>query len=227
MYKPKILLSGNKKLQNYIDAVEGVGGIATEKYLPEIDVDFDGLLLCGGNDIDPKYYGEGIDGAVNIDCLRDEVEFALLKAFIEAGKPVMGICRGCQFINVFFGGSLYQDIKNANEHSSFSDFDLVHRVSAAKGSIAHDLYGADFVVNSSHHQAINKLGKGLKVTMMCADNTVIEGFEHESLPVFAVQWHPERMCCTNRRDDTVDGTAIFEHFVRMCEKNCSCSYGLG
>lgn len=217
--KAKILLSGNKKLQYYVDAVNGVGGIATAKYLPEVDTDYDGLILCGGNDINPDYYGEKIDGTVNIDSERDAAEFALLKAFVEAGKPVLGICRGCQLLNIYFGGTLYQNINNAVEHSSFSDFDLIHNVKAERGSIAEQLYGAEFTVNSFHHQAVNKLGKGLKITMMSADNTVIEGFEHETLPIFAVQWHPERMCFSKRREDTVDGKEIFKYFIQMCENN--------
>ncbi len=217
MNKPKILLSGNKKLQYYVDAVEGVDGIAVAKYLPEIDTNFDGLILCGGNDINPVYYGEEINGSVDIDSERDAVEFDLLKAFVDADKPVMGVCRGFQLINVYFGGSLYQHIRNANEHSSYSDFDLIHPVCASKNSIAGNLYGLDFKVNSFHHQAVNRLGRGLKATMWSADATVIEGFEHESLPVFGVQWHPERMCFSKHRDDTVDGTAIFAHFMQMCK----------
>ena len=217
MQQPKILLSGNRKLPFYVDAVNGVGGAAEALYLPEISTEYDGLLLCGGNDVDPHYYGEDIDGSVKIDHERDKVEFALLKAFVDAGKPVFGICRGCQLINIFFGGTLYQHIDNANEHVSFEGADSIHPVSAAKGSIAEALYGTDFVVNSSHHQAVKILGEGLKATVMSADNTVIEGLEHESLPVFAVQWHPERMCFTKQRDDTVDGTAIFEYFVQMCK----------
>ena len=217
MNKPKILLSGNQKLQNYAEAVNETGGIATAMYLPQIDVSYDGLILCGGNDIDPKYYGEKIDGSVNIDYERDKVEFAVLKEYVRLGKPILGICRGCQLINVFFGGSLHQDIKNANEHSPCDGFDLIHRVKAVDGSIANNIYGADFTVNSYHHQAVNKLGRGLKVTMMSADNTVIEGFEHTELPILGVQWHPERMCFSNRRADTVDGGAIFEYFVQMCK----------
>lgn len=217
MNRPRILLSGKQKMQNYADAVNYTGGIATAAYLPEVDASYDGLILCGGNDMDPRYYGEEIDGSFNIDYERDKVEFALLEAYVRLDKPVLGICRGCQLINVFFGGSLYQDIKNANEHSPSDKIDLIHPVKAIDGSIAKSLYGSDFVVNSYHHQAVNKLGKGLKVTMMSADNTVVEGIEHMDLPIFGVQWHPERMCFSNRRTDTVDGGAIFAHFVQMCK----------
>lgn len=217
MDRPVILLSGQKKLQNYIDAVEDAGGIAVAEYLPEVDASYDGLILCGGGDIDPGYYHEEVDGSVNIDHARDRTELALLQAFVDAGKPVLGICRGLQLINVFFGGTLYQDLDNAREHSSYSDYDLIHPVHAEKGSVEEALYGADFTVNSYHHQAVKDLGKGLRATMKAAGSSVIEGIEHETLPVFAVQWHPERMCFSNRREDTVDGSGIFRHFVKMCK----------
>ena len=213
--KPRILLSGKSKLSNYSDAVNYAGGIATAKYLPEIDTSYDGLILCGGNDSDPKYYGEEINGSVNIDYKRDEVEFALADAFIKAGKAVMGICRGHQLLNIYFGGSLYQDLKNAKEHSSFADYDLIHTVTAKKESIAEQLYGNTFTVNSFHHQAIKKLGENLTPTIFSGD--IIEGFEHKTLKVFGVQWHPERMCCSNKRDDTVDGAEIFKYFIQLCK----------
>lgn len=217
MKKPRILLSGNRKLPNYVDAVVGSGGIADAKYLPEIDTDYDGLILCGGNDTDPAYYGEQIDGAVNIDYERDKCEFALLKAFVDAGKPVFGICRGFQFINIFFGGTLHQHAETANKHSSFESYDLIHPVHALVGSVAEKLYGTDFTVNSAHHQSIKKLGDGLKITMTSPEDAVVEGIEHTSLPIIGVQWHPERMCFLNRRDDTVDGAAIFKYFINMCK----------
>ena len=218
MKKPRILLSGNKKLPNYINAVTQCGGIAFAKYLPEIDAGYDGIILCGGNDIDPAYYGEAVNGSVNIDHERDVVEFELLKAYVDAGKPVMGICRGCQLINVFFGGSLYQDMENAREHSSYADFDLTHSVSAVNGSIAAQLYGTEFVVNSYHHQSAKKIGEGCRVTMVSADEKVVEGIEHVALPVFGVQWPPERMCFANKREDTVDGKEIFRYFIELCKK---------
>ena len=91
MIKPKILLSANLKKEDYIDAVNSCGGIAVAEYCPEASADgYDGLILCGGNDINPAYYNEEINGAVNIDNERDEAEFSLLKAFIDAKKAGNG-----------------------------------------------------------------------------------------------------------------------------------------
>ena len=208
-------MSASKNFEVYCDAVNGCGGIATAKYLPEIDTSYDGLILCGGNDSDPKYYGEEINGAVNIDYNRDAVELALADSFIKAGKAVMGICRGHQLLNIYFGGTLYQDLENAKEHSSFADYDLIHTVTAQKGSVAERLYGDSFTVNSYHHQGIKKLGENLIPTIFSGD--IIEGFEHSTLKVFGVQWHPERMCCSNKRYDTVDGAEIFKYFIELCK----------
>lgn len=214
--KPKILLSANKNMQYYIGAVNLSGGDAVCEYLPEVDLSCDGLILCGGSDIDPKYYGQADNGSVNIDASRDECEFKLAKAFIEAGKPVMGICRGAQLLNVYFGGSLIGHLPNADLHTSGSGVDLVHSVEAEKGSILETLYGGNFKTNSSHHQAVKKLGAGLVATAFC--DGVVEAFEHTAFPVVAYQFHPERMCFSKRREDTVDGRDIFEHFVELCKK---------
>ena len=217
MNRVKILLSGNTNLQYYIDAVNGVGAVADAKYLPDIGTNYDGLILCGGNDIHPKYYSEQIDGAVNIDNDRDTLEFALLKAYIDAGKPVLGICRGYQLINIFFGGSLYQNLPESHLHTNGTDFYCTHTVTADEDSILGKLYGTAFSVNSAHHQAVKVLGSGLHATARWADK-YIEAYEHVSLPIFGVQWHPERMCFSQKRTDTVDGTKIFEYFIKMCEK---------
>ena len=77
-------------------------------------------MLCGGSDIHPSYYNEEMDGSRNIDEARDKQEFALLKAFVEAGKPVLGICRGCQLINIFFGGTLYQQYLDVAFQSTYA-----------------------------------------------------------------------------------------------------------
>lgn len=215
---PKILLSGSTKTHNYVDAVEKLGGIAVAQYLPEYDSSCDGLILCGGSDISPNYYGEELNGSVNIDDARDKAEMNLIRQFVEAGKPILGICRGCQILNVYFGGSLYQHIDNAREHASNADYDLIHPVTAEKGSVPARLYGTDFVVNSYHHQAVKKLGDGFRITMVSGPERIVEAIEHETLPIFAVQWHPERMCFAHKRKDTVDGSEIFKHFLSLCRQ---------
>ena len=194
-----------------------MGADVVAEYLPAIDTDYDGLILCGGNDVDPKYYNEEINGSVDIDNKRDEVDFALLKAYIDAGKPVLGICRGFQLINIYFGGTLYQDIKEANLHKRINDVDSVHSINAEKNSIIAKLYGQDVSVNSAHHQAVKELGKGLRATAYWQDK-YIEAFEHTELPIFAVQWHPERTCFSMARNDTCDGSKLFEYFIKLCEE---------
>ena len=215
--KPRILLSVNSKRDNYIDAVNNCGGIAVPQYCPEVSTEYDGLIICGGNDIDPAYYNEKMNGSVNIDAKRDMAEFALAKAFAEKKKPIFGICRGCQLLNVAFGGNLYQDISNASEHCSFSDYDLVHKVTVKKDSFLYKMYGVEFSVNSFHHQAIKETGNGFDV-LATADGTTIEGIIHKELPIFGVQWHPERMCFANKREDTVDGSEIFKFFIKLCKE---------
>ena len=217
MRKMKILLSRGSSAENYLNALEGVGAEGVAKYLPEVDTNYDGLILCGGADVDPKYYNEEINGSVGIDKERDEAEFALLKAYVEAGKPVLGICRGCQLINVFFGGSLYQHLERADLHVSVKGADAIHEIRAEEGSMLNTLYGESFSVNSSHHQAVKALGEGLRATAYW-NNEYVEAHEHETLPIFSVQFHPERMCFDKARTDTVNGAEIFKHFISVCEK---------
>ncbi len=212
--KPHILLSANTNKEYYIDAINNCGGVACAKYCPTFSNEYDGLVLCGGNDIGPHYYGEDINGAVDIDDKRDEAEFKLAKAFIAAGKPILGICRGSQLLNIVFGGSLYQHIACAEMHKAHQEGDRIHSVKAVGSHTVSKLYGTDFFVNSAHHQAVKKLGNELEVTLMSDD--IIEGFEHNKLPIIGVQWHPERMCFSQARNDTVDGAKLFEHFIKMC-----------
>lgn len=217
MRKPRILLSGKLNPASYANAVNEAGGEADFHYLPPIDTGYDGLILCGGNDVDPKYYHEDLNGSVDIDEDRDSLEFALLKAYVEAGKPVMGICRGYQLINIFFGGTMYQHIPEAPIHTNGTDYYCVHDVTADPDSIVGRLYGTEFSVNSAHHQTVKELGEGLRATAWWQDKYV-EAIEHDSLPILGVQWHPEKMCFALRRNDTVDGKEIFLHFLQLCKK---------
>lgn len=216
----KILLVANAKWENYARAISALGATPVVKYLPDDDVDYDGLVLCGGNDINPRFYNQELNGSRNLDTARDETEINLLKHFIDTGKPILGICRGLQLLNVALGGTLVQDINDSSIHCSGTDFDLVHRVEADDDSIFKRLYGNSFCVNSYHHQAIDTLGDGLVATLYCGDR--IEGIEHQSKPYFAVQFHPERMCLELLRNDTVDGIKIFEYFLDMCRNFKSC-----
>ena len=218
MKKIKILLSYGDSAENYIDIIEQLGAEAVAKYLPSVDTSYDGLILCGGNDINPERYGEGMDGATDIHFERDTAEFALLQAYLNAGKPIMGICRGHQLINVFFGGSLHQDMPETHLHRGENHADLVHTVNAVPDSILGGLYGETFAVNSTHHQAIKALGNGLRATATWNDQYV-EAIEHTKYPIFGVQWHPERMCGKHERKDTVCGADLFKYFIDLCEKH--------
>lgn len=215
--RPKILLSYESNIQNYRNAVENLGAVAVPGFLAEYDPSYDALILCGGGDADPTYYGEAINGSRRINPDRDKAEFALLDAFVKAEKPIFGICRGMQLINVFFGGSLIQHVDTADKlHYALEGGDFVHKVHAEKGSTICSLYGDSFFVNSRHHQAVKKAGDGLKVTAVSAEDGIVECIEHTSLPIIGTQWHPERMCFANKREDTVDGSLILKYFIDMC-----------
>lgn len=214
--KPNILIStGGGNAANYITAIEAAGGRADARYLPAPNLGYDGLLLAGGDDIDPVRFGQANCGSRGIDRARDEAELALLTAFFGAGKPVLAICRGHQVVNVWLGGDLVQDLDPslAPFHGGGEE-DRVHPVKAAEGSLLHRLYGPVFSVNSSHHQALGRLGRGLSATAR-SEGGVIEAAEHNALPLISVQFHPERMTGRLARPDTVDGGAIFRAFLNM------------
>ncbi len=146
------------------------------------------LLLPGGGDLHPSLYGQEDRGSTNIDEQRDRAELALMRRFTGLQLPVLGVCRGCQLVNVFFGGTLHQDIPG---HSRLGQADRMHG-SYTDDPVLNALYGTRFPVNSSHHQAVDRLGSGLHVIQWADDGTV-EAIRHETLPVFCVQWHPERL----------------------------------
>jgi putative glutamine amidotransferase len=160
----------------------------------------DGILFTGGEDIDPKYYGEIPAGAEAAAAERDVQEFKLFEAFYSARKPILGICRGSQLMNVFFRGSLIQDIpsegKGYIDHTRYSEgggFTLVHGVSVEKGTLLASLTGEKVRVNTMHHQAVRKVGDGLIVAAVSEDG-LIEGVERPGYPfMLGVQWHPERL----------------------------------
>ena len=217
MKQTRIQISGEAGfMKHYILAVQGAGGQPIEGYAPAPDPTCDGLLLCGGGDVIPARYGQEDRGCEAMDPVRDEAEFALLDAYLKTGKPVLGICRGMQLMNVAFGGTLIQDLApGCKPFHGGAGRDLVHPIRAAEGSLLHRLYGPLFPVNSTHHQAVDALGKGFRATAW-AESGFVEAMEHESLPLIAVQFHPERMAYHRRREDTVDGAPLLCHFLELC-----------
>ena len=173
--------------------------------------------MCGGNDIHPRFFGEDFNGSVDIDEARDIAEIAVAKQFMQTNKPILGICRGMQLLNVLLGGSLIQDLPNVDEHRLSRHEETFHGVLAEKGGIFEKLYGEKFVINSFHHQALNRLGDGLKATLHSWDGKVIEGVQHVEKPYLGVQFHPEKMLLPMDVEGLVDGLEIFRYFLSLCE----------
>lgn len=171
--------------QNYRRAIAQAGRICC---VGENIERCEALLLPGGGDVEPWRYG-----AKTLDCrgaepARDEEELRLIDEFLSAGKPILGICRGLQILNVYFGGTLSQHVEG---HGTVDGRDSFHPSRIAPSPLRR-LYGGALQVNSAHHQAIDRLGSGLQAVQW-ADDGVIEAVMHETLPVWAVQWHPERL----------------------------------
>lgn len=158
----------------------------------------DALVLQGGSDIHPQFYGEPIRHARGrIDPRRDRCELDLLEAFVAAGKPVLGICRGMQLINVAYGGSLFQDLQaeaatSAAHHVQDLYDEHLHPIAFAPDGWLREVYQADGgLVNSIHHQAVREPGRGLRIEAR-ADDGVVEAVRAEGEGfVVGVQWHPE------------------------------------
>lgn len=213
--RPHILISTGNHPKEYVEAIERNGGIAHAGYLPPYDAACDGLLLAGGCDVEPSRYGQEKNGARACDPERDECEKELIRLFAEAGKPIFGICRGIQILNVCCGGTLIQDLPPMPEHN-VPGKTIYHGVVSEPGSLMEALYGNEFPVNSFHHEAVCRAADGFIVTLRSAEDGVVEAMEHVSRPWFAVQFHPERMI--NGDPFAADGNLLFRHFVSLCRK---------
>lgn len=237
-HKPLIGITANWKLvddisgkvsmnDGYARSVARAGGVAV-LIPPGADAEalaehLDGLLIPGGADIDPKHYGEERHPAAKIvNAPRFEEEWALLQAFEARRKPILGICYGCQLLNVWRGGALYQHLpdlptvtlkhQRANSDEPFPR----HFVEVAPDSKLAQIEGQTrFETVSAHHQAIRTVGRGLVITAYSPDG-VVEAIEDPTHPFFiGVQWHPER------DPDAPATRRLFEAFVKACRANQS------
>lgn len=215
----KIFIYGEReKRANYVNALEGCGAEAVVSMNIAQANGCDGLLLAGGGDISPDIYGQKNNGSRDIDKKLDEAELALVEKFYRSGRPILGICRGMQVINAAFGGDLIQDIESGEVHRwTEKTGDKVHYITAKSGFL-NRLYGERFSVNSAHHQAVGKIADGFTVAAV-ADDGIVEAIECAEKNIFAVQWHPERMCFENSRNDTVDGKLVFAYFLSIFGQN--------
>ena len=189
MEKTVYIWGSPRRFANYRRWVESAGGRAVFGDAAEGQGKrWDALLLPGGGDLEPWRYGRENTASRGLEPERDEAELRLLQDFTAAGKPVLGVCRGLQTINVFFGGTLLQDIPG---HGAVEGADRLHAVRTAPSPLRR-LFGERAPVNSAHHQAADRLGSGLRAVQWAGDG-VVEALCHERLPVWAVQWHPERL----------------------------------
>jgi len=161
----------------------------------------DGLLLTGGGDVDPRYFGvmDSLGKSKDVNSSRDEFEFNALEIALDRNIPILGICRGMQVTNVYLGGSLILDLPSAGyeDHAREKKYEFDHQVRIDGRSLLQSVVGREVVeVNSSHHQAVDHLGNGLMASAVSSDG-VIEAAEwimKDRMPfLMLVQWHPERM----------------------------------
>ena len=213
--------------QTYINEIIKSGGIpfiipltTDSKLILEIINNISGLVLSGGVDIDPKYYGEINSGkSVEISDFLDKCEKEVIRIALESDIPVLGICRGMQALNVFCGGSLIQDIPSESEsvliHRLIKPDIAFHKITLEKSSPLSDIMGfGEHVVNSYHHQAIKNLAPEFSVCATAEDG-IIEAIYHKNKKfVLGIQWHPER-----DHEIATENKDILDGFIKICSSD--------
>ncbi|MFV0557922.1 MAG: gamma-glutamyl-gamma-aminobutyrate hydrolase family protein [Enterococcus sp.] len=231
--KPIIGIAGNERMmtdfdthwlsytpKNFVDAIAQAGGVplilplGSSENVPIYVQQIDKLLLTGGQDIDPRNYHQLPHPKLEaIHPQRDQFELALIHEAIKQKKPILGICRGMQLLNVALGGTLYQDfslrtpasLKHVQLPTPFAF--ATHEVQIEKETWLSSLIGSTYHVNSFHHQGIAQLAPMLTI-MASASDGVIEAFEHQTQRISGIQWHPE--LALNRASEQ----KIFHFFVQ-------------
>ena len=183
--------------------------------LPDLFARLDGILLAGGGDLDPTHYGTEYHGRLsNVHPPRDELELELARMAVSSGRPLLGICRGCQVLNVALGGTLYPHLPTepggsiTHELRGSERTVLAHEVIIEPGTRFEQMLGERTIgVNSHHHQGLREIGSGLRVAARAPDG-LVEAVELEGHPFcLAVQWHPEWLMHQRWTQD------LFRHFV--------------
>lgn len=224
-FTPSYDLEGDFLRMNptYTDAVNAAGGIPIilplklqDEELDAVIKHFDGFLFTGGPDVNPLIFGEETRaGCGAVSSLRDDLELRLFPKLVTADKPVLGICRGIQVMNIAMGGDIYQDIPSqystTQQHSQASKSSVAsHHIYPQAGTLLRDILKKDrAAVNSHHHQAVRALGQGFLADAYAQDRLI----EAISMPgkkfILGVQWHPEGLW---KHD--ADSAAIFQAFIR-------------
>ena len=179
----------------------------------------DGFLFTGGADIEPKHYGEEKhENCWIVEPARDRLEMAVMRKAMRSDKPIFGICRGMQMLNVVMGGALYQDlpsqVKTEIPHRQSEEKDMPsHPILVGKDTPLFALVGKDVMAgNSFHHQGIKRLADGLKVMGRAEDGMIEAVYDPTKKYLRAYQWHPERLY----KDS--DNKAVFDDFIKACKK---------
>lgn len=204
---PKIAIAGRiRDTGNYEACLKRLGiDCITTLSLSEIQ-SCSALLLPGGGDITPAFFGQKNAGSRCIDTELDIIQLQALEQAIRYEKPVLGICKGMQIINVFFGGTIVQHMPEHAQHE-YKNGDQSHDTVIVPGSFLHGIYGNRLIVNSAHHQCLGKLGREILLAQYASPTPTPEAICHRTLPLYGVQWHPERLY--------PDGDALFLFFCSL------------
>lgn len=196
---------------DYISKIEATGSIAIiiPCFSPHIDIYIemcDAFIFPGWQDIDPSLYGRDMNGAKNTIPGYDHYLFSSMEKITKVKKPILGICKGMQLLNVYHGGTLKQDVEENTYHfQPERGYEKIDEITIEKeDSFLGKLYASKKLkINSIHHQAVDTLGNWIIIIARSSFDDEIEAIEHETLPHYGVQWHPEYL----------DSGRIFEWFV--------------
>ncbi len=212
-YKKESIDQINRVAFEYVEAVENSWGIPyiipcnvinIESYIHSMDA----FIIPGWIDIDPELYWEELNGSTEIVTKNDKFLLNFIQKIIESWKPLLGICKGMQLMNIYFWWKLTQHIQNADFHDQYKrQYESVDNVDIRENSFLHKIFlTTELPINSLHHQAVATLGKDLKIVATSKFDGIIEWIEHISLPLYGVQWHPE--CLKEQKK-------LFEWFVNL------------